>query len=274
MEINLLSRNSANRRSACVLYRALNSSFLPTTMALLLRRRLLSPSVALHGARISFQRRHNSEGPTNRMKAQALPDNFDINRLLNLQRQPIWIREATKLTSHVLDEAIESRWVQVKDVATNKLAEPKTLVTLLQEIDREKDSVVLLAMNGPTPDTALVNIQSRSDLLAGDLAKAAKKEKLKKQGSAVKVKQIELNWAISGNDLDLKLRKMEQLLGKGMRVEMLFANKKRQRRAEEDEAGATLKKVRERIVELGASERSLNGKVGQQATLVVEKKDS
>jgi translation initiation factor IF-3 len=204
------------------------------------------------------------------MKAQALPDNFDIRRLLELQKQPIWVREATKLRSHTIDEAIPSRWVQVKDVANNKMAAPTMLESLLARIDREKDSVVLLSMNGPTRDTALVAVQPRSELMAMDAEKGARREKMKREGGAKKTKQIELNWAIGENDLELKMKKMEQLLGKGMRVEMLFANKKRQRRAEEAEAGATLARVRERIREIGATEKSLSGKVAQQATLMVE----
>lgn len=201
-------------------------------------------------------------------EARKLPEDFDINKLLHMQRQPIHIQEAQKLRDYTLDEAIESRWVQVKDAKTGQIDKPLRLESLIASIDRSTQSVILVSMKGPTPDTALVAVQARSELLGLVQSRQTKKS------TAVKVKQIELNWAISQHDLELKLKKMGEFLAKGNRVEMLLANKKRQRRAERDEAEATLRKVREKIQELGAGEMKLQGSVGQQATILVEKAQS
>lgn len=243
-------------------------------MAVLMKHtaRLLSPGESLLRALSSalgqpFMRPvfvHQRRSASNRQKAQQLPQDFNINRLLSLARQPIHIQEAEKLPKHTLDEAIQSRWVQLKD-ETGKLKTPQLLETVIASLDRTTHSVVLTSMLGPTPDTALVRIERRSELISAQAQKQAKSK-----ATGVKKKQIELNWAISEHDLDLKLRKMEQLLNKGNRVELWLANKKRQRRAETAEAQATLDKVRARVMEIGASERSMDGTVGTQASLTIE----
>ena len=84
---------------------------------------------------------------------------------------------------------------------------------------------------------------------------------------------IELNWAIDENDLQLKMRQMEGFLEKGRKVEIVLANKKRQRRATAEEAQETLRKVRDKIADVGATDKDkIEGRIGGQATLVAEKR--
>jgi translation initiation factor IF-3 len=201
-----------------------------------------------------------------RVQAQRLPKDFSVADLLAFQRKPIHVQETHKLAAHdyILDEAIDSRWVQVKDAATKRFSKPQMLESVIATLDRRVDSVVLLSRDGLTPDTPMVEIRKRSELLEMAHSRTGKKK------GGVKMKQIELNWAINGHDLDMKLRKILQILSKGDRVEILLANKKRQRKAEPHEAQATLKKVRDNLQEARAIERKMEGNVGQLVTLVVE----
>lgn len=230
----------------------------------------LIPSVTRTTFRPTIQQRRWA---SNRAQARALPADFDINRLLAQQRQPQQEQELEKLSQYTLDEAIDRRWVQTKDAATNKLGPPQLLDALLNSIDRSTESVLQLAAVGPTPDTAVVQVAKRADLLVqvAQKQRAVKDHQKQLRTSKTKLKQIELNWAISEHDLELKLRQMEKFLSKGSRVEVLLANKRRQRKAEWDEAQATLDKVRATIEAMeGVAERGMEGQVGAQATLTVE----
>lgn len=254
----------------------------PLTMAAAMKHstRLLSPSESLLYALLpSVTRTTNRPAilqrrwASNRAQARALPADFDINRILAQQSQPQQEQELDKLSEYTLDEAIDRRWVQTKDTVTGKLGAPQLLDVLINSIDRSTHSVVQLAAVGPIPDTAVVEVAKRSDLLV----RLAQKQRIVKdhqkqlRTNKTKLKQIELNWAISENDLALKLRQMEKFLSKGSRVEVLLANKRRQRKAERDEAQATLDKVRATIQEMeGVAERGMEGQVGAQATLTVE----
>lgn len=229
----------------------------------------LLPSVTSASVRpaIFHQRRPQSI----KARAQALPADFDINKLLKAQRLPKEQQELNKLSAYTLDEAIDSRWVQTKDSATAKLGPPQLLDALLNSVDRSTHSVLQLSAVGPTPGTAVVDVISRSDLLQQVAQRERSAREQQKQKRTTKMKQIELNWAISENDLGLKLKQMEKFLDKGSRVELLLANKKRQRKAELNEAQATLDKVRATIEGIeGVGERSMEGRVGAQATLIVE----
>ena len=50
--------------------------------------------------------------------------------------------------------------------------------------------------------------------------------------SIVATKTIELNWAIDGNDLGHRLQRIKDFLGKGNRVEVMMAPKRKGRKGE------------------------------------------
>ncbi|ETN44985.1 uncharacterized protein HMPREF1541_09861 [Cyphellophora europaea CBS 101466] len=247
-------------------------------------RRLLSPGESLlyalvhtsPAARLTpfppAQQQHSRGLKINRAAARALPADFDINKLLNAANKP-QAEETSKLADQfVLDEAIGTRWCQQRDPGSGKLQTPQLLDALLASIDRSTQAVQLLTAVGPSADTAIVRVVSRAELLAQAAEKERTRKEQAKEKRVGKTKQIELNWAISENDLELKLRQMEKFLEKGSKVEVLLANKKRQRRADSEEANKTLDLVRKRIEDIdGAAERSMEGKVGGQATLLVER---
>lgn len=78
-----------------------------------------------------------------------------------------------------------------------------------------------------------------------------------------KTKELELTWAIGGQDLATKLRQLGGFLSKGMKVELTFGKKKGGRLVGAEEAAEVLKKVREEVVALGGREgKPASGQVG------------
>jgi translation initiation factor IF-3 len=176
-----------------------------------------------------------------------------------------------KLARFVLNGNIETRWVQAK-TEDGKLSPPQMLETLLRKIDQSAHAVRQLSATGPSPDTSIVEVVAIQDLMkvAGEKEKATRE--IEKQKKDQRPKQMEVNWAISENDLGLKLKQMEQFLEKGKKVEIMLAAKKRQRKATPEEGEAVLKKLREKIDEIGAKEVSkMQGKLLGQAILSVKK---
>ena len=107
---------------------------------------------------------------------------------------------------------------------------------------------------------------SKADKLKKEAAKAKKKENLDS------VKTLELNWAIDANDLGHRLKKMEDFLSEGRKVEIVLARKKQGRKATVEECEDVLRRIKETVEAVkGAKEtQALEGKLGGVATLSLE----
>ncbi len=170
-----------------------------------------------------------------------------------------------------LNEDIPASQVQLKDPETGKLLDPQPLFFLLRSINREVEVVRALAT--PPGQPAIVEVTTREALverLKQKEIQAANIEKVKRDS---KPKQIELNWAISGNDLDLKMKQIRQFVEKGKKVEILLAAKKRQRKATPDEAANVVQEIQKTISEIeGCRElKPMDGNIGGQALMTVGK---
>ncbi|KAL6248590.1 hypothetical protein RBB50_004845 [Rhinocladiella similis] len=171
--------------------------------------------------------------------------------------------------SFTLNEKIETRYVQEKTPG-NKLSEPKPLAELLREIDRSEHYVLQLSKSGDG-ENAIVQVVQRKDLIQRINSKetAARQSQLAQKEK--KPKQIELNWAISGNDLQLKMKQLEDFLQKGKKVELILAARKYQRKATQQEAEALLRTVQEKLQELGAAEVvPMQGSFPRQTTITAK----
>jgi translation initiation factor IF-3 len=62
-------------------------------------------------------------------------------------------------------------------------------------------------------------------------------------------KNLELNWAIAGGDLNHRLEKMKEFLKEGRKVEILFGVKRRGKVATQEECEGLVEKVREAVAE-------------------------
>lgn len=178
-----------------------------------------------------------------------------------------------KLGDFVLNDQIGTDVVQVKQ-EDGTILEPQRLDLLLRRIDQGSQVVRQLAARGPQADAALVEITTKDTLIRIALAKEKQVREAQKSQRALKPKQIELNWAIGENDLNLKLKSMEEFLEKGKKVEIMLASKRQSRRATPDEAQQLLESIRERVVDLGARIAKYDGQLLRQATMSVVKESS
>ncbi|EXJ65903.1 uncharacterized protein A1O5_10879 [Cladophialophora psammophila CBS 110553] len=174
-----------------------------------------------------------------------------------------------KIAAFTLNEKIRSPKVQLKGL-DGKLSEPQPLYKLLDSIDRTNQYV--LQMNKPEQgEMAIVQIVTRADLIQRINRQEDMLKNQKRLEKEKRPKQLELNWAISANDLQLKMKQMQEFLKKGKKVELLLANKRHQRKASQAEAEALLKTVREKIEEVGAAEVvPMEGAILRQALLTVK----
>ncbi|KAI1608276.1 translation initiation factor IF-3 [Exophiala viscosa] len=169
--------------------------------------------------------------------------------------------------SFTLDEKIETRFVREKK--DNKLSDPIDLYELLRQIDRADSHV--LQLSKPGDSEAIVQIVQRKDLIKRLNDKETAERQVKQAQKEKKPKQIELNWAISGNDLQLKMKQLEEFLRKGKKVELLLAPKRHQRKATPEEAQALVQAIKEKVQEVGAAETApMDGAILRQATMTVK----
>lgn len=174
-----------------------------------------------------------------------------------------------KLREFTLDEKIESPQIRLKQ-PDGILSEPQYLFRVLESIDRSTHFVMQLGQPSEG-EAAIARIVTRADLVQKINDREAKQRNSKKAEKEKRPKQLELNWAISENDLALKMKQMEEFLKKGKKVQLLLASKRHQRRASPEEAEKLLKTVRERMTELGAIETApMEGGILRQAILTVK----
>jgi translation initiation factor IF-3 len=106
----------------------------------------------------------------------------------------------------------------------------------------------------------------------------SEKEKEREEKRRAKgTKELEINWATAPHDLEIKMRRLREFLGKGLRVEVRLLSKKSKkkgkREATEDEAREVLKAVRKTALEdvVGAREvRPPDGMLLKKYTLFLE----
>jgi len=143
--------------------------------------------------------------------------------------------------------------------------ELKSVYDILRSIDRKTQSLVTVvpASDGIPPICKIMDKKSLRD---------QEKAQRKSKTSAPTVKTVELNWAVDKNDLAHRLKKIKEFLGKGYKVEVVLAGKKKGRKATEEEARDLVKKIKEAVAEVeGAREnKPVEGKMLVQATYYFE----
>lgn len=168
-----------------------------------------------------------------------------------------------------LDEALPTKQVQLKN-SDGTLAEPQALRLVLAGIDRDVQVVKLLSHEGQDP-ISIVEVVDKETLKGRLKVKEERAAQQAKQRRQNKLKQLELNWAISGNDLKLKLKQLRDFLEKGRTVEVMLASKKRQRKATPEEAQNVVKEIRRMMGEMkGVIEKKpMEGQIGGQAMITL-----
>ena len=237
--------------------------------------RLLSPAQCLLAALIPTTR------SIPRPLSRRLPPEYSrfvyrgtssTNPFSSRPRNPVIFDRLAEFTK---DEDIDAHQVCVRGTEVNghaTLSEPQTLRHLLLDLDREKQCIIQLSKPG-TMEHPVVQIADKDELRKQVRDKEKHVKEQQKESRDKKPKQIEMNWAIDGHDLEIKLKQLESFLEKGKKVEILLAAKRRGRKAELAEGMALLKQIRARMAEMDAKEvKTMEGEVLKQATLIVQKK--
>ena len=188
------------------------------------------------------------------------------------RRAPVTFDRLAKFTK---DEDIKALQVCVRGAEVDghaTLSEPQTLRHLLQDLDRQKQCIIQLSKPGAS-EYPVVQIVNRDDLLKQVRDKEKHVKEQQKESREKKPKQIEMNWAIDGHDLEIKLKQLEKFLEKDKKVEILLASKRKGRKAQLAEGMALLKQIRTRLAEMDAKEvKTMEGEVLRQASMTVQKK--
>ncbi|CZR57259.1 related to translation initiation factor IF-3 [Phialocephala subalpina] len=204
-------------------------------------------------------------------RTSLLPRSTSIHPpiLLTPQRRTLVNLHRAEKSRLPRDDEIKSWSVQLV-TEDGKLQEPRSTMAILDSMDRKKDSLVIVK-EGEPGIPPICKIMNKVAMRESEKAR----RKAEKKGG-VTVKTMELNWAIDNNDLGHRLTKLKEFLGKGQRVEVLLASKRKGkgRKATEEEAMRVIGKIRGAMREMeGAKEmKPMEGKILGTATLFLEGK--
>jgi translation initiation factor IF-3 len=112
-----------------------------------------------------------------------------------------------------------------------RVSEPRAVTNVLMEAQLRDQTLVAIALprgvvgGGPKyPVCVLLDragYEESERVRKREEAEKGRDEKRRKAGT----KELEINWAIADHDLQVKMRKMREFLGKGLRVEVLLFGK-------------------------------------------------
>lgn len=147
---------------------------------------------------------------------------------------------------------------------------PRKTLDILASLDLKKVTLVTVKA-AEWPEYPICKIMDKQLLQQQE---RARRKKESGRGGPV-TKTIELNWAIGGNDLRHRMERLKEFLGKGWKVEILLASKRKGkgRKATEDEGAELMKTIKETALEVGGREsKPVEGKLLQQTTMYFEGK--
>ena len=168
------------------------------------------------------------------------------------------------------DSQIDTTRVRLR--GPDGLSESQTLRGLLRGIDPRRQTVVQLSKPGELEE-AIVELVTFDKLREQHRAREIAEKEKRAEQRVKKTKQIELNWAIGNNDLQMKMKQMEGFLNEGKKVEILLAPKRHARRATVEEAEKVMQLIGEKLEEVDARAVSKDGQLLKQVTMTIRKKD-
>ncbi|KAJ9618943.1 hypothetical protein H2203_008759 [Taxawa tesnikishii (nom. ined.)] len=215
---------------------------------------LLAPAEALYRAFVLPSLAQSSRQSANQLRRpQCLPRLSNRTILPSPRRsfttsgpRLVQSRPPQKRTQ-LWDEEIRARRVQVVDDVTKSLLPPQLRNDVLSSLDRKTHRLVV--------DPYLQDRVQKEQYHA-DKAKQAQQKAAKKKGSPDSIKTLELNWAIDSNDLGHRLKRAEEFLQEGRKVEIVLAKKKGGRIATTEECEAVLERIEEVVENVKGAKES------------------
>ncbi|BGP55113.1 hypothetical protein JCM8202_004306 [Rhodotorula sphaerocarpa] len=130
-----------------------------------------------------------------------------------------------KAAKNARDEDIPFETVVLVDPATKALLPPAPLSALLGSLDRSR---FLIQLADPSQDPPICRIVDKKEEYAKSRERHAKAKERVAAGGGVAgpPREVHLTWGTSSHDLEHKLKKGRDLLGKGSRVAVCLSRKK------------------------------------------------
>ena len=173
----------------------------------------------------------------------------------------------------IRNEAITTKIIQMRTEDGKLLPEE----SLLQGLSRRKsDNEHLVQVHKLDEENITIcTIMTTDELFKRRRTNQGVAKQQKKTAKQSMPKQIELNWAIGANDLGHKLTQMKSFIEEGRKVEVVLADRRRQRKATHEEGHEVLRSVRQALEEAGASEAKPGQviRVGDHTVLTAQRKD-
>lgn len=159
-----------------------------------------------------------------------------------------------------------------------RLSEPKAVSTVLFECGVADRTLTVIALpkqrdeGGGGPRYPICAVVDRAEFEEAERVREESGRERETEEKKVRkgTKELEMNWMIQDHDLGVKMRKMREFLGKGLRVEVLLARKTRsgprgrgKMEVKREVAEELVRKVKEVAGEAGAKEYKVSdGSVG------------
>ena len=137
--------------------------------------------------------------------------------------------------SYIFADILKSfEQVSVIDLETNKPLPLQSTKSVLDSIQRSKYRLELVSISDQS--RPLVKLIDKSEEYKKQKEKSKKQKELKSSAKSKQnvVKEIQLTWLISSNDLNHKLKKAFQVLNDGGKVSVVFANSSAHKRVSDD----------------------------------------
>jgi translation initiation factor IF-3 len=199
-----------------------------------------------------------------RFAQRISPSKITSPSLLLSQQRRSYAAPSERRLPH--DDLIKS-WSVILVKEDGTLSEPRSKADILETMGRAVNTLIQVAPGEPgmPPICKIMNKRAVRD---------AEKVKAKAARSgAVTTKTLELNWAIDMGDLGYRLERAKQFLGKGYKVEVVLASKRKGKQATPEEAQALIDKSMTMVGEVdGAKEvKPMEGKLLGTATIYLGK---
>ncbi|KAM7201731.1 translation initiation factor IF-3 [Naviculisporaceae sp. PSN 640] len=254
--------------------------------AIALRRVFLSGALASDA--VAIQQPASRQLSRQSYSAQQRPRGIDVSR--SFSAQPVLFRIArnsgkkaeqelqTTKNKAPRDQEIRAPFVHL--ITSNGISNAMRTSDILRDLDRTRESLLVVSM--PSRDDPENYDRRRPEwpiCKIIDTEKERKEEYAKKKElrkKSVMSKELEINWGIAMNDLEMtKLKQLKKFLAKGMQVQISLVAKGKSKKsgkknvASDDEAKEILKAIKAAVAEIpGSTEAKIEGNMGHSMTIV------
>ncbi|KAK4219362.1 hypothetical protein QBC37DRAFT_409869 [Rhypophila decipiens] len=179
------------------------------------------------------------------------------------------------------DSQIRTTFVHI--IGPNGLSRPMRTSEILADLDRRHESLVMVAPAAGKEEADRLDEDGRERpqwpvCKIVDIQKERQEEYKKRKEERkkhVESKELEINWAIAPNDLEMtKLKQLRKFLAKGFKIQIKLLNSRKGRNKKtpsKEEAERVLQAIQATVAEIpGSREAKVDGEVGKTMTINLE----